>query len=62
MSVNYLYLNQKKIAPKIIGRALLWTLINGERYLDRIYYNQMTPMFSYLRIMLRKMVGMLSMV
>jgi hypothetical protein len=34
---NLLILKSKEDNTKIIGRALLWTLINGEKYLDRIY-------------------------
>jgi hypothetical protein len=32
-----LILKSKEDSSKIIGRSLLWTLINGEKYLDRIY-------------------------
>lgn len=32
-----LILKSKEDSSKIIGRALLWTLIKGEKYIDRIY-------------------------
>jgi hypothetical protein len=39
-----LILRSKEDTDKIIGRALLWTLAGGEKFLDRIYYNSDSDM------------------